>query len=134
MIYSCCSQWFSCHCSYEYTYLPQSRACPHKIKSCLLCIYQALPLLSEESLGTRLLSQYTTDGSGEVCALSNDELNLLNFLQYCYNLWSLKPCLYQCHRASEFRMLKTTSSCSYTCVTTSQFQLLYTKCHTTFVL
>ena len=49
-------------------------------------------------------------------------------------LWSLKPCLYQCHRASEFRMLKTTSSCTYICVTTSQFQLLYTKCHMIFVL
>ena len=41
---------------------------------------------------------------------------------------SLKPCLYQCHKASEFRMLKTTVAVlTYICVTVSQFQLLYTK-------
>ena len=83
----------------------------------------------------RLLSQCTTDGSGEVCALSNDELNLLNFLQY----WS-NPVEFEAMSVSMpqgivvFRMLKTTSICTYTCVTTSQFQLLYTKSHMIFVL
>ena len=50
-----------------------------------MCIYQALTLLSEESLGTRLLSQCTTGGSGEVHVLPNDGLNLLNFLEYWSN-------------------------------------------------
>ena len=68
----CCSQWFLCHCSYLCTCLDHKlrtmwagfRACLHAIKSCLprVCpwchacdkMYQAVPLLSGESLWTRL--------------------------------------------------------------------------------
>ena len=72
MIYGCCSQWFMCHHSYICTCLDHKlwmtwvdfHMCPCTIKSCLPCIYpwhhardkiyQALPLLSRESRGTRL--------------------------------------------------------------------------------